>query len=131
MHQDHVVAPPTPATADGLLRRDANVSVWGSSPHTAVQGVYIPRRMFTVQAHLAFDDQMVKREMQMRVEKGVIKEGDREEAERAAETAHLEHDGDIVAAAILRFFHGDDDDDDSDVEEGKGEAKLSEKLGIS
>ncbi|TLS31278.1 hypothetical protein PpBr36_02338 [Pyricularia pennisetigena] len=117
MHQDHVAAPPTYSSANGLLAEDTQVAVWGSSSHTNVQGVYIPRRMFTVQAHLAFDEQMVKREMEMRIEQGAIEGKDRETAERAAETAHLDHDGDVVAAAILRFFHGDDDDD-SDMEMG-------------
>ncbi|KAL2753063.1 hypothetical protein ACRALDRAFT_1072810 [Sodiomyces alcalophilus JCM 7366] len=107
MHQDQVVAPPQPETSGGLLTDDTRVEVWGSSPHTAVQGLYLPNRLFTSQAHLAFDDRMVKRQIEMRVEAGSIK--DLEHADRAAETAHLEHDGRAVAAAILRLFVYDDD----------------------
>ncbi|KAK3315950.1 class I glutamine amidotransferase-like protein [Apodospora peruviana] len=109
MHQDYVVAPgPSVETADGLLEEGTKVEVWGYSDHTAVQGVYIRGRLFTTQAHLAFDEGMVKRQIQMRVESGGIK--DEEEADKAAETGGLEHDGTLVAKAILRFFHDEDED---------------------
>ncbi|KAK1991878.1 GMP synthase [Colletotrichum falcatum] len=108
MHQDQVVAPPAPEASGGLLGPGARVDVWGHSEHTRVQGVYIRGRLFTTQAHLAFDEEMVKRQIRMRVDSGGIR--DLDHADRASETAHLEHDGDRVAAAILRFFHGDDDE---------------------
>ncbi|KAL2880307.1 hypothetical protein SGCOL_004356 [Colletotrichum sp. CLE4] len=108
MHQDQVVAPPTTESSKGLLKPRNKVDVWGHSEHTKVQGVYIKGRLFTSQAHLAFDEDMVKRQIQMRVDSGGIQ--DTEHADQAAETAHWEHDGDLVAAAILRFFHGDDDE---------------------
>jgi len=107
MHQDHVVAAPEPGREGGLVEEGTRVEVWGYSEHTAVQGVYIPGRLFTTQAHLAFDEGMVRRQIDMRVEMGSIE--DVEGADVAAETAGLEHDGDVVAAAILRFFHGEDD----------------------
>ncbi|KAK1623763.1 GMP synthase [Colletotrichum phormii] len=108
MHQDQVVAPPTTESSKGLLKPSNKVDVWGHSEHTKVQGVYIKGRLFTSQAHLAFDEDMVKRQIQMRIDSGGIQ--DMEHADQAAETAHWEHDGDLVAAAILRFFHGDDDE---------------------
>ncbi|KAM7217973.1 gmp synthase [Rhypophila decipiens] len=113
MHQDQVVSPPTRETAAELLAGTARggsekVEVWGHSDHTAVQGVYIRGRLFTTQAHLAFDEGMVKRQIEMRVESGSIE--DLEHADQAAETAHLQHDGELVAAAILRFFHDEDED---------------------
>lgn len=108
MHQDQVVAPPTTESSKGLLKPSDKVDVWGHSEHTKVQGVYIKGRLFTSQAHLAFDEDMVKRQIQMRIDSGGIQ--DMEHADQAAETAHWEHDGDLVAAAILRFFHGDDDE---------------------
>lgn len=64
----------------------------------------MPDRLFSTQAHLAFDKDMVQRQIEMRIESGGIQ--DMEHADRAAETAHLEHDGDVVAAAILRLFSG-------------------------
>ena len=108
MHQDQVVKPPSVSSSD-LLPKDATVHVWGHSDHTSVQGLYIRNRIFTTQAHMAFDDKMVKREIQMRIDSGSIKDKDDEEKRKAVETSHLEHDGGIVAAAILRFFHFEDD----------------------
>ncbi|KAK4165475.1 putative glutamine amidotransferase [Cladorrhinum sp. PSN259] len=107
MHQDQVVAPPTPSSSNGLLGPETKVEVWGWSEHTKVQGIYIRNRVFTTQAHLAFDQGMVLKQIEMRVESGSIE--DKDHADEAAETADLEHDGDVVAAAILRFFHGEDD----------------------
>lgn len=108
MHQDQVVRAPTAASAAGLLSSDTEVRVWGRSEHTAVQGLYIPNRLFTTQAHLAFDEDMVKRQIQIRVDSGGIQ--DLEHADRAAETAYLEHDGVEVAKAVLRLFVFDDDE---------------------
>lgn len=107
MHQDYVVAAPTPEGSGGLLPADTNVEVWGHSEHTKVQGVYIRGRLFTTQAHLAFDEGMVKSQIEMRVESGGIE--DTEHADQAKETGDMDHDGDKVAAAILRFFHDEDE----------------------
>ncbi|KAK4454260.1 gmp synthase [Podospora aff. communis PSN243] len=108
MHQDHVVAPPTPESSNGLLSPGTRVEVWGHSDHTKVQGVYIPGRLFTTQAHLAFNEEMVKQQIEMRVKMGSIE--DLDHADMAAETAGMKHDGEVAAAAILRFFHGEDDE---------------------
>lgn len=107
MHQDQVTSIPTRHSANGLLSPTKDVTCWGSSEHTPIQGLYIANRLFTSQAHLAFDEDMVKRQIAMRVEKGSIQ--DTEHADRAAETAHLDHDGLEVAKAILRLFVYDDD----------------------
>ncbi|KAB5540256.1 class I glutamine amidotransferase-like protein, partial [Coniochaeta sp. 2T2.1] len=106
MHQDHVATVPTIESAAGLLSPDAKVHVWGSSGHTAIQGLYVRDRLFTSQAHVAFDHDMVMHEIDMRVKQGVIK--DREHVSEAEETASFEHDGEVVARAILRFFFGED-----------------------
>ncbi|KAI9037097.1 type 1 glutamine amidotransferase [Aspergillus affinis] len=108
MHQDQVTSLPTAATAGpDMLHPDTNIACWGRSEHTPIQGFYIPNRLFTTQAHLAFDEDMVKRQIQIRVDMGGIK--DLEHADRASETAHLEHDGVEVAKAVLRSFVYDDD----------------------
>ncbi|KAI9369370.1 class I glutamine amidotransferase-like protein [Aspergillus egyptiacus] len=108
MHQDQVVKAPTAATAGPeLVAPDTRIEVWGRSEHTPVQGLFIQNRLFTTQAHLAFDEDMVKRQIQIRVESGGIK--DLEHADRAAETGHLEHDGVEVAKAALRLFVDEED----------------------
>lgn len=107
MHQDHVTSPPSHETTS-LLSPSQKVHVWGSSDHTAVQGVYLKDRLFTSQGHLGFDEQMVKRQIDMRIESGGIKAEDK--PDEAKELADLEHDGEVVAAAILRLFHGEDVD---------------------
>ncbi|TQS33659.1 hypothetical protein Golomagni_05987 [Golovinomyces magnicellulatus] len=103
MHQDQVAEVPS---GKGFVD-SGKVKCWGTSEHTPIQGLYVPNKLFTSQAHLAFDQDMVKRQIAMRVERGSIK--DIEHADRAAETAHLQHDGEEVAKAILRLFVFDDD----------------------
>jgi GMP synthase-like glutamine amidotransferase len=105
MHQDYVVAAPSPESTS-LLKPDTKVHVWGTSDHTGVQGVYIHERLFTSQGHLELDEKMVKRQLETRVKSGSLAE---DHAEEATERAHWMHDGLLVAKAVLRFFHGDDD----------------------
>lgn len=109
MHQDQVTTVPSPEIS-GLVPKDRKVHVWASTPHTEIQGLYIRDRLFTSQGHLGFDEKMVRRQIEMREEVGSIEES--ETAARGKEKAHLKHDGLIVAAAIVRFFHGDDHDID-------------------
>lgn len=112
MHQDQVSRVPSPQTSD-LLVEGQKVHVWASTEHTPIQGLYIRDRLFTSQGHLGFDAAMVKRQVELRIQSGSIQPGKHEEQIKyAEETAHLEHDGEVVAAAILRFFHGDDHDID-------------------
>jgi GMP synthase-like glutamine amidotransferase len=107
MHQDQVTTVPSSSTSD-LLSKNDKVEVWASTEHTKIQGLYLRERLFTSQGHLGFDEDMVRRQIQMRVESGGIKDGD--VADEGKETAHLKHDGIVVAGAILRFFHGEDRD---------------------
>lgn len=111
MHQDQVTTVPSRESSD-LLTPGTKVHVWASTDHTSIQGLYIRDRLFSSQGHLGFDQHMVRRQIELRQEAGVIGEKDRKEVAEADEKAHLEHDGEIVAAAILRFFHGDDHDID-------------------
>lgn len=111
MHQDQVTTLPSSETTD-LLDASTKVHIWASTSLTKIQGVYIRDRLFTSQGHLGFDEKMVRRQVEMRQKSGSIDEDDREEVDYAMETAHMQHDGEVVAAAILRFFHGDDHDID-------------------
>jgi hypothetical protein len=111
MHQDQIATLPSPETTD-LLEPGQKVHIWASTDHTRIQGLYIRDRLFSSQGHLGFDEKMVKRQVELRIKSGAITHKDKEEVDYANESAHLEHDGEIVAAAILRFFHGDDHDID-------------------
>ena len=84
------------------------VYIWGKSEHTAVQGCYIRKKMFTSQGHMEFTEKHVKRQIDMRVESGALEDAD--EVDQAREKADWFHDGQLVAEAVLRFFHGDDDE---------------------
>ncbi|KAL9020074.1 MAG: hypothetical protein Q9185_002688 [Variospora sp. 1 TL-2023] len=112
MHQDHVIYPPSSSTTSLLPEQnDRDIHVWGSSATTEVQGVYIRQRLFTTQGHLGFDEDMVRRQIELRIQSGSInREEDKAELNEAWDTAEAEHDGIVVAGAIMRFFHGDDDD---------------------
>jgi len=105
MHQDQVMTKPDPSSTD-LLSDGQTVHVWASSKHTEIQGLYIRDRLFSSQGHLGFDENMVHNQIEMREESGGIQ--DEEQAAEGKEKAHMEHDGLVVAAAILRFFHGED-----------------------
>jgi len=105
MHQDHVSDAPSAKTTDLLSLRD-DVHIWGRTDHTFVQGVYLRDKLFTTQGHLGFDAKMVQRQVDMRQANGGIM--DSAFAEERKKTAELEHDGIIVATAILRFFYGED-----------------------
>lgn len=109
MHQDQVTTVPSTETTD-LLKGGQKVHVWASTEHTKIQGLYLRDRLFTSQGHLGFDEKMVHRQIEMRQDAGSVK--DDEHAQEAKETAHMKHDGVVVAGAILRFFHGDDHDID-------------------
>ncbi|GAB1732216.1 hypothetical protein NU195Hw_g8001t1 [Hortaea werneckii] len=111
MHQDQVTTMPSSDSTD-LLPPGAKVHNWASSEHTKIQGLYIRDRLFTSQGHLEIDGPMVHRQLQLRIEAGAITEKNRDEVQYAEQTSHLEHDGEVLAAAILRFFHGDDHDID-------------------
>jgi len=106
MHQDQVTSVPSCETSD-LLSEGMKVHVWASTEHTEIQGLYIRDRLFSSQGHLELGQEMVRKQVGLRQESGAIGEKDVEEVKYAEETAHLEHDGQVVAGAVLRFFHGD------------------------
>ncbi|KAL8964870.1 MAG: hypothetical protein Q9183_004166 [Haloplaca sp. 2 TL-2023] len=112
MHQDQVLIPPSSETTALLPEQhDRDIHVWGSSDMTDVQGVYIRQRLFTTQGHMGFDEDMVRRQVELRLDAGSIdKKEDQEQLKKTQVTAEWEHDGVVVAGAILRFFHGDDDE---------------------
>ena len=107
MHQDQVIDSPAPETSQVPLG-DHKAHIWGSTQMCPIQGVYLRERLFTTQGHLSYDPQMIREHIETRLARGLIK--DTRAAEEAKETAELDHDGLIVAGAILRFLNGDDVD---------------------
>ncbi len=87
--------------SDKVLTVPEGARVWGTSEHSEIQGMYIPGRLFTTQGHVGFDRNMVEKNLDARVAKELLSE---EEAGDARARAHLEHDGELVARAILRFI---------------------------
>lgn len=133
MHLDYVVkAPQYSEKNKELLSPDTKVHVWGTSEHTGVQGCYIQKRLFTSQGHMEFNEDMVKRQLEMRVKNGAL---DKEHADEAAEKADWMHDGLLVAKAVVRFFHGDDDmikaseDDDDDAGKTNSDTEKTDATG--
>ena len=55
---------------------------------------------------MEFDEKMVRRQLESRVNSGVL---DGKDADEATERADWMHDRLMVVQAVLRFFHGDDD----------------------
>ncbi|EMF13981.1 class I glutamine amidotransferase-like protein [Sphaerulina musiva SO2202] len=110
MHQDQVTTLPSSQTTN-LLGKNQKVHIWASTNHTSIQGLYIRDRLFSSQGHLGLDETMVRRQVEARIQSGAIDvDEDRKAVQYAKETAHMEHDGEVIASAILRFFHGDDHD---------------------
>ena len=109
MHQDKVTSTPSAETTH-LLDKKQRVHVWAGTKHTPIQGLYIRDRVFTSQGHLEMWEGLVHEQINARQESGSIRTSER--AAEGKESAHLKHDGVVVAGAILRFFHGEDHDID-------------------
>lgn len=73
----------------------------GSSPVCNVQGMYVPRRLITVQGHPEFNEEIMTEILNARHAIGVFDDNTFEEAmKRAVEP----HDGLVVSKAFLRFL---------------------------
>lgn len=89
MHVDIVVAYPP------------GVKPLGSSPVCENQGMYIPRRLITVQAHPEFKLDIMKELVEVRTEQKIFDEKLGADGLRRAGDSH---DGHVVAKAFLRFL---------------------------
>lgn len=108
MHQDYVDLESDESCERGCGGKDLKPNVWGSSKDCPVQGFYVHKRIFTTQGHLGYDEVMVRESIEEIQERGGLPRD--KEVEAAKEAGELEHDGDIVAGAILRFLAEWDDD---------------------
>lgn len=108
MHQDRVETVPDHESSKGLLSPDQKVEVWGHSEKTPIQGLYIKGRLFTSQGHLEMAEELVRIQIDVHKENGQVEE---DLAKDAQKRAAVDHDGEILARAILRFFADLDHDE--------------------
>jgi GMP synthase-like glutamine amidotransferase len=73
----------------------------GRSVKCETQGFYLPRRIFTVQAHPEFDDFVTSTIVKTRHEEHIFSD---DVFEEAMSKASLEHDGVAVGRAICKFL---------------------------
>jgi GMP synthase-like glutamine amidotransferase len=73
----------------------------GSSPICAVQGMYSPLHLITVQGHPEFTDEIVSEILGSRLRMGIFTE---DEYQEAMSRVRDHHDGIAVGAAFLRFL---------------------------
>lgn len=77
------------------------VTLLGSSPRCAVQGMYAPRRFVTVQGHPEFTGAIETEVIQNRAKAGVFSE---DQAQEALGRTGIEHDGVSIGATFLKFL---------------------------
>lgn len=77
------------------------VTPLASSPRCAVQGMYVPRRLITVQGHPEFTDEIVEEILDSRYKNGVFTE---DEYKEAMSRVKNHHDGVAVGVAFLKFL---------------------------
>lgn len=78
-----------------------DVTLLGSSPRCAVQGMYAPRRFVTVQGHPEFTRDIEDIIIQSRAQTGILSE---DQAREALGRTGIEHDGVSIGATFLKFL---------------------------
>lgn len=95
MHRDIVATlPPTPAN-------QPPVQVLASTPKCAIHGMYVPKKLITIQGHPEFNGDVMRKVMEFRREQGIF--GDEIYADALAR-ADRKQDGLLIAQAFLRFM---------------------------
>ncbi|KHJ34022.1 putative glutamine amidotransferase class-i [Erysiphe necator] len=86
---------------DEVLVASRHVELLGSTAACANQGMYDYRRLFTIQAHPEYNEEIVTELLQIRHDKGILSN---RVFHDAMERAKLPHDGILVGEAFLRFL---------------------------
>lgn len=86
---------------DTVVANPPGVKPLGSSPMCENQGMYVQRRLFTVQAHPEFKHDIVKEIIEVRKEQKIIDESLAADGMRRVMDRH---DGYIVGKAFVRFL---------------------------
>ena len=76
----------------------------GSSPVCEVQGMYVPRKLLTLQGHPEFNEEIMLELLKASEDLGF---DDKKLYDDAMSRVHDEHDGTLVAATMLRFVRGE------------------------
>jgi len=101
MHRDHLVTLPISPFAS---LPDATLEILGESEMCAVQGLYTPGKVLSVQGHPEFDATIMRAIVQYRQQQGVFNKAI---ADDAISRSDLKNDGtskDGIAAGFWRFF---------------------------
>jgi GMP synthase-like glutamine amidotransferase len=75
----------------------------GTSPRCDVQGLYLPGRALSVQAHPEFDDFIMNLVLKKRHGDGIFSDDMYEDGDLRKK---LDHDGKVVAEVILKLLFG-------------------------
>ena len=86
---------------DVVFNCPSDVTLLGSSPRCAVQGMYSPRRFVGVQGHPEFTGWIETEIIETRAKAGVFGE---EQARDALQRAGKEHDGVSIGTTFLKFL---------------------------
>lgn len=86
---------------DAIRRLPHGAVNLGTSPSCGVQGLYIPGRLFSLQAHPEFNDEIMENILEVRHCQGVFSDTLFDDASRRAKG---NHDGDLVGEVIWRFL---------------------------
>ena len=86
---------------DIVFNYPPQVEPLGSTSRCEVQGMYVPKRLITVQGHPEFDEEILREILEVRHEQGVF--GD-EMYEEAMARVGKEHDGLLVGKRFIEFL---------------------------
>ena len=101
MHRDHLVTLPISPFAS---LPDATLEIIGETDTCAVQGLYTPGKVLTVQGHPEFNGTIIRALCAVRRKQGIFT---KEMAEEAVSRADLRNDGPApngVAVSFLKFM---------------------------
>ncbi|RKF80615.1 putative glutamine amidotransferase-like protein C13C5.04 [Golovinomyces cichoracearum] len=86
---------------DEVLYAPRGVEILGSSPKCAIQSMYIPNKLFTVQGHPEIKDDIISELVHSRYEDNIISE---EEFNEAISREGCEHHGEVIGELFIKFL---------------------------
>jgi len=91
MHRDIVASLPP----------NSDIEILGTTSKCAIHGMYVPKKLITIQGHPEFNSEIVRQLLEMRYESKIF---DDETFLDAIERVDRHHDGVLIAQAFLRFL---------------------------